>query len=197
MAMQNRSMICTFTENRFTPIYDFGYVAMNFGWVYPEDSGEYICRATNLYGSDDTRAIIKTAGKPGIVYESQLPKGMASIDRIREMEAGWQRAPDMMETEQERFKPCFVTKPEEEVVGEGDMARFVCRVTGYPKPRVMWLLNGQTVINVSMSPLRQTEQSNTLPSFFIYREAVISSFTTECGASTCLGVAWPTTARWR
>ena len=122
---------------------------MNFGWVYPEDSGEYICRATNLYGSDETRAIIKTAGRPGIVYESQLPHGMASIDRIREMEAGWQRAPDMIETEQERFKPCFVTKPEEEVVGEGDMARFVCRVTGYPKPRVMWLLNGQTVINVS------------------------------------------------
>jgi len=26
-------------ENRFQPIYDFGYVAMNFGWVYPEDSG--------------------------------------------------------------------------------------------------------------------------------------------------------------
>jgi len=78
------------TENRFTPIYDFGYVAMNFGWVYPEDSGEYLCRATNLYGMDETRAIIKTAGKPGIIYESQLPKGMKSIERIREMEAAWQ-----------------------------------------------------------------------------------------------------------
>jgi len=31
-------------KTRFTPIYDFGYVAMNFGWVYPEDSGEYICQ---------------------------------------------------------------------------------------------------------------------------------------------------------
>ena len=80
-------------ENRFTPIYDFGYVAMNFGWVYPEDSGEYVCRATNLYGSDETRGFINTAGRPGIIYESQLPKGMASIERIREMESGWQRAP--------------------------------------------------------------------------------------------------------
>merc|ERR1712079_888710 len=60
-------------KTRFTPIYDFGYVAMNFGWVYPEDSGEYICRATNQYGSDETRAIIKCSGKTGIVYESQLP----------------------------------------------------------------------------------------------------------------------------
>ena len=47
-------------ENRFQPIYDFGYVAMNFGWVYPEDSGEYVCRATNKYGMDETRAVIKT-----------------------------------------------------------------------------------------------------------------------------------------
>merc|ERR1711936_637641 len=53
-------------KTRFTPIYDFGYVAMNFGWVYPEDSGEYICRATNLYGTDETRAIIKCSGKTGI-----------------------------------------------------------------------------------------------------------------------------------
>ena len=137
-------------KNRFTPIYDFGYVAMNLAWVYPEDSGEYVCRATNLYGSDETRGVINTMGKPGIIYESQLPKGMASIERIREMEAGWQRAPDLIESQgEERFKPCFVTKPEPQTVNEGEMARFVCRVTGYPKPRVMWLLNGHTVINVS------------------------------------------------
>merc|ERR1711981_1027509 len=140
-------------KNRFTPIYDFGYVAMNFGWVYPEDSGEYVCRASNAYGIDETRGIIKTTGKPGIIYESQLPKGMASIERIRKMESGWQRAPEMVEQEAERFKPCFVTKPEPQEVCEGETTRFCCRVTGYPKPRVMWLLNGHTVINGSKHKL--------------------------------------------
>merc|ERR1712073_81033 len=140
-------------KNRFTPIYDFGYVAMNFGWVYPEDSGEYVCRATNAYGMDETRGIIKTSGKPGIIYESQLLKGMASIDKVRKMESGWQRAPDLVEAENERFKPCFVTKPEPQAVAEGEVARFCCRVTGYPKPRVMWLLNGHTVINGSKHKL--------------------------------------------
>merc|ERR1719297_643848 len=53
----------------------------------------------------------------------------------------------------ERFKPCFVTKPEIQVVSEGEVARFNCRVTGYPKPRVMWLLNGHTVINGSKHKL--------------------------------------------
>ena len=123
---------------------------MNFGWVYPEDSGEYVCRATNLYGMDETRGIIKTAGKPGIIYESQLPRGMESIEKIRKLESGWDRANELIEVENERFKPCFVTKPEAQTTCEGDTARFCCRVTGYPKPRVMWLLNGHTVINVSI-----------------------------------------------
>merc|ERR1712226_1322976 len=140
-------------KNRFTPIYDFGYVAMNFGWVYPEDSGEYVCRATNLYGMDETRGIIKTAGKPGIIYESQLPRGMESIEKIRKLESGWNNAHELIEVENERFKPCFVTKPEAQTACEGDTARFCCRVTGYPKPRVMWLLNGHTVINGSKHKL--------------------------------------------
>ncbi|XP_011704408.1 PREDICTED: titin [Wasmannia auropunctata] len=137
-------------KNRFTPIYDFGYVAMNFGWVYPEDSGEYLCRATNLYGMDETKAIIKTAGKPGIIYESQLPKGMKSIEKIREMEAAWQIVPEEEdEKEKVRSAPIFVSKPEPVTVEEGDWSRFCCRVTGHPRPRVMWIINGHTVVNGS------------------------------------------------
>ncbi|XP_018334860.1 titin [Agrilus planipennis] len=137
-------------KNRFTPIYDFGYVAMNFGWVYPEDSGEYVCRATNLYGMDETRAIIRTTGKPGIIYDSQLPKGMKSIERIRELEAAWQVVPEEVEEESKpRSAPVFVSKPEPCTVEEGGWARFCCRVTGHPRPRVMWLINGHTVVNGS------------------------------------------------
>ena len=78
-----------FPENRFTPIYDFGYVALEMGWVFAEDSGEYLCRATNLYGMDETRAFIKSTSKPGVIYESQIPKGMQSLEKIRELEATW------------------------------------------------------------------------------------------------------------
>ncbi|XP_055645258.1 titin-like, partial [Toxorhynchites rutilus septentrionalis] len=136
-------------KNRFTPIYDFGYVAMNFGWIYPEDSGEYLCRATNLYGMDETRAIIKTTGKPGIIYDSQLPKGMKSIQKIREMEALWNlNIPEVIdETQKPKKEPTFVSRPESIEVEEGEWARFCCRVTGHPRPRVMWLINGHTVVN--------------------------------------------------
>ncbi|XP_034137006.1 titin-like isoform X2 [Drosophila guanche] len=137
-------------KNRFQPIYDFGYVAMNFGWVYPEDSGEYVCRATNLYGKDETRAFIKVSGKPGIVYDSQLPAHMQSIDRIREMEASWQVVPEEADPDAKpRSKPVFVSKIEPQTVEEGEPARFCVRVTGHPRPRVMWLVNGHTVVHGS------------------------------------------------
>lgn len=142
------------TENRFTPIYDFGYVAMNFGWVYPEDSGEYLCRATNLYGKDETRAFIKTAGKPGIIYDSQLPKGMKSLKQIREIEANLNKVPEeKVEPEKAKMKPTFVLSPDPVTIEEGEWARFCCRVTGHPRPRVMWLINGHTVVNVNSQSL--------------------------------------------
>jgi len=46
-----------------------------------------------------------------------------------------------------------MTKPEPVVCVDGSTARFCCRVTGYPKPRVMWLINGQTIINGSRRKL--------------------------------------------
>jgi len=135
-------------KNRFTPIYDFGYVALHFGWVYPEDSGEYVCRATNLYGSDETRATIKTTGKPTLIYDTQVPEGMESWKKIQEMESSWQRVPEEAEEEaRKREPPQFVLKPEPCTVFEGDWARFVCRVTGFPRPRVLWIVNGNTAMN--------------------------------------------------
>lgn len=48
-----------------------------------------------------------------------------------------------------RTAPVFVSKPESVQVEEGEWARFCARVTGHPRPRVMWLVNGHTVVNVS------------------------------------------------
>lgn len=49
-----------------------------------------------------------------------------------------------------KFAPVFVHKPESVQVEEGEWARFCVRVTGHPRPRVMWLLNGHTIVNVRM-----------------------------------------------
>lgn len=55
--------------------------------------------------------------------------------------------------------PIFVHKPESVQVEEGEWARFCVRVTGHPRPRVMWLLNGHTVVNVSKTKINRNKFS--------------------------------------
>lgn len=59
-------------------------------------------------------------------------------------------APEELDEEvKPRQAPVFVSKPEPAQVEESEWARFCCRVTGHPKPRVMWLINGHTIANGS------------------------------------------------
>lgn len=39
-------------------MHDFGYVALNLKYVYPEDSGTYTCRAINDLGEAVTSATL-------------------------------------------------------------------------------------------------------------------------------------------
>lgn len=39
-------------------MHDFGYVALNLKYVYPEDSGTYTCRAINELGQAVTSATL-------------------------------------------------------------------------------------------------------------------------------------------
>lgn len=54
--------------------------------------------------------------------------------------------------------PVFVSLPEPVTVEEGEWARFCVRVTGHPRPRVMWLINGHTVVNVSTAWTKDLSQ---------------------------------------
>ncbi|XP_013787479.1 titin-like, partial [Limulus polyphemus] len=138
------------TGHKFKTTHDFGYVALDVLYVYPEDSGEYMARAINDLGEDITRTTLKCKGKPALIYQTQLPKEMeGGVRKIVEMEAAWQRVEDIEEMPQERTAPMFVMKPEPQVVLEGDGAKFQCRVSGNPRPRLMWILNNQSVINGS------------------------------------------------
>lgn len=47
------------------------------------------------------------------------------------------RVPEEVEEESKpRSAPVFVSRPEPATVEEGEWARFCCRVTGHPRPRV-------------------------------------------------------------
>lgn len=134
--------------HRFKTVHDFGFVSLDILYVYPEDSGEYIARATNQIGEDITKAVIRCRAKQKIIYKPQLPKEMESgVQKIAELEASRQRIESVEAPQQERQAPMFVMKPEPVNVLEGEWAKFCCRVVGFPRPKVTWVVNGKNVIN--------------------------------------------------
>lgn len=138
--------------HRFKPSFDFGYIVLDILYVYADDSGVYKCVARNSAGTDVSQFEINVTGKPSLVYQSQLPKEMVGgVQKITDMEAMWNKAPEPEEDEapMPRHAPQFVLKPKPCVAFEGSCARFCCRIVGNPKPRLTWVLNGQTIVSGS------------------------------------------------
>lgn len=44
--------------HRFKTTYDFGFVALDILYAYPEDSGTYMCKAKNLVGEAVTTCTV-------------------------------------------------------------------------------------------------------------------------------------------
>uniref|UniRef100_A0A3B3Q7V3 Ig-like domain-containing protein n=1 Tax=Paramormyrops kingsleyae TaxID=1676925 RepID=A0A3B3Q7V3_9TELE len=103
-------------------INEFGYCSLDYEVAYSRDSGVVTCRATNKFGVDQTSATLIVKDEKGLVEETQLPEGRKGMQRIEEME-----------------------RMAHEGALAGDTARFRCRVTGYPTPKVNWYLNGQLI----------------------------------------------------
>ncbi|NXI37962.1 TITIN protein, partial [Galbula dea] len=133
--------------NRLRMINEFGYCSLDYGVAYSRDSGVITCRATNKYGTDHTSATLIVKDEKSLVEESQLPEGRRGMQRIEELERmAHEGAISAVTVDQkEKQKPEIVLVPEPARVLEGETARFRCRVTGYPLPKVNWYLNGQLI----------------------------------------------------
>uniref|UniRef100_A0A8C4PYL2 Ig-like domain-containing protein n=1 Tax=Eptatretus burgeri TaxID=7764 RepID=A0A8C4PYL2_EPTBU len=134
--------------NRFRMVSEFGYCSLDYEVAYSRDSGIITCRATNKYSTDQTSATLIVKDEKGLVEESQLPEGRRGIQRMQELEKQaleGAKTGVTIEVPLEPIKPEIVLFPEPCHVMEGETARYRCRVTGYPQPRVCWYLNGQLV----------------------------------------------------
>lgn len=134
--------------SRFRTFCDFGFVILEMSPVYPEDSGEYSCRAYNDYGEAVTTASMKVAGKRSIILDSQLPKGMeGTIDKIAELEGLGAGSGQMMEDDDTGKPPEFITTPADLMLTENSLAHFECRLTPINDPsiRVEWYHNGKAL----------------------------------------------------
>ncbi|XP_051566259.1 titin-like [Myxocyprinus asiaticus] len=133
--------------NRLRMINEFGYCSLVYEVAYSRDSGVITCRATNKFGADQTSATLIVKDEKSLVEESQLPEGR-KIQRMDKMERiAHEGAPSGVTRNDmtEKSKPEIVLLPEPIRVFEGQTAKYRCRVTGYPTPKVNWYLNGQLI----------------------------------------------------
>lgn len=54
-----------------------------------------------------------------------------------------------LEQEPDNLPPAFDLKPEPIQVEEGETAKFMAKVSGHPRPRLTWWVNGSMIIAVS------------------------------------------------
>ncbi|XP_028847169.1 titin-like [Denticeps clupeoides] len=134
--------------NRLRMVNEFGYCSLDYEAAYSRDSGVITCRATNKFGVDQTSATLIVKDEKGLVEDTQLPEGRKGAQRIDEMERIAHEgalAGVSVDDLVEKSKPEIVLLPEPARVLEGETAKFRCRVTGYPTPKVNWYLNGQLI----------------------------------------------------
>lgn len=130
----------SFSGHRFRPIHDFGYVALDIIDLIAEDSGTYICRASNLVGVDETRVTLTCRSSAQIVTSTQNEVGLEQIHYLEDR-ARYQRREDVEETTSQA--PIFTTSLKNCDIKEGQRAHFECRIIPVSDPtmKVEWFHN--------------------------------------------------------
>ena len=141
--------------SRFRITQEFGYVALDILYTYPEDEGEYICKAKNDLGEDITKCKLVCKELPAIQLENQVPKGMKKSEYLMQMEASMKKyAQEIMLTEddvydiEKRQPPRFVTQIQSVTdLIEMQATKFECQLApvGDPGMKVEWFFNGKAL----------------------------------------------------
>lgn len=127
--------------HRFRTIHDFGYIALDILYVYPEDSGNYTCRVYNSLGIAETSCTLSCSGKRHIYTDPYHPE---SWKKIKQMEEYRPAVP--AEQEIPKMKPIFIVPLKSEVIElkEGQSAHLECQLepVNDNKLRIEWFFNG-------------------------------------------------------
>ncbi|CAG9532190.1 unnamed protein product [Cercopithifilaria johnstoni] len=134
--------------HRFRSMLDFGFACLDVFYALPDDTGEYTCVATNPYGKATTSAKLACSGSKHIITESQLPQGVLVSD-VKKLGDQPYWSEQMSEQQRGKQPPRFTIKPMNIQAVENEPARFECAVIGYPKPKVIWYINGNQAIHGS------------------------------------------------
>lgn len=129
--------------SRFRTYNDFGFIALDIVGVTTHDQGQYVCRASNMLGSDATSARVQVQARSNVVTESEHSE--ATMQQINYLEAEQRSASHQMEEQQIRQPPQFTKTLKGVEVTEGQNVHLEARLlpTGDSTMRLEWTVNGQ------------------------------------------------------
>nr|XP_006823010.1 PREDICTED: uncharacterized protein LOC100378837 [Saccoglossus kowalevskii] len=119
--------------------------------VTGEDDGTYICKATNKAGTATTAAELVIEGSASSEYETapsaeeSVPSQDSSVEEY--VRALSMPVPLVQIGVEEVTPPELTMKLQSLVVEKRKTAKFMCGVTGIPKPVVTWFFGGKKLIN--------------------------------------------------
>ncbi|CAD5224123.1 unnamed protein product [Bursaphelenchus okinawaensis] len=134
-------------SSRIRTIHDFGYVALEFLHIHPEDSGTYTCRAINEAGEAETSLDLNITGKKNIYLETQHEESWNKIYEMENRVIEREPSPELV------FPPPNFTQQLNTLdeLTEGDHIRLECRLQPVNDPtlKVTWTVNGQPLPEAS------------------------------------------------
>ncbi|VDL71694.1 unnamed protein product [Nippostrongylus brasiliensis] len=133
--------------SRIRTIHDFGYVGLEFLHVHPEDTGTYICRATNAAGQAETRFKLECKPRRNIYLDTQHESSWVKIQEMENRVVERPPSPEMS------FPPPTFTEQLKNIddATEADAVRLDCRLVPVNDPtlKVYWTVNGQPIPEAS------------------------------------------------
>ncbi|CDW54858.1 DUF1136 and I-set and Ig 2 domain containing prot ein [Trichuris trichiura] len=132
-------------SHRFRHSKDFGYIVLNILYVYPEDSGDYICLVRNGSGSAQSQCHLTCGSKKSMLTETCHPD---SLKKIIELETPVPKPEGVEEqfTEPPKFMGDFSSAPK--LLNEGDTFQIDCPVEPANDPNMVveWFFNGKPLV---------------------------------------------------